>query len=87
MEEHISSLDHESGERLGIRNDAIYGGWYRLLPDGRMELLALANMRRERRLEHTPHEQARGMLAEFIKGASPNDRSMRTQPGKGHTAV
>lgn len=48
---------------------ATYGGWYRLLPDGQMELLALANMRTERRAEHTPLEQARGMLADFIQGA------------------
>jgi RNA polymerase sigma-70 factor, ECF subfamily len=46
-----------------------YGGWYRLLPDGRMELLALANMHCERRAEKTPVEQARGMLADFIRAS------------------
>src|SRR5687768_8684624 len=45
-----------------------YGGWYRLLPDGQMELLALANMHCERRTENTPVEQARGMLTDFIRG-------------------
>jgi DNA-directed RNA polymerase specialized sigma24 family protein len=45
-----------------------YGGWYRLLPDGQMELLALANMHCERRTESTPVEQARGMLTDFIRG-------------------
>lgn len=45
-----------------------YGGWYRVLPDGRMELLALANMHCERRTESTPVEQARGMLTDFIHG-------------------
>lgn len=52
-----------------------YGGWYRMLPDGRMELLALANMHCERRAESTPVEQARGMLAEFIRAARPRSGS------------
>lgn len=43
-----------------------FGGWYRLLEDGRMELLALANVHCERRPENTAIEQARGMLADFI---------------------
>lgn len=51
-----------------------YGGWYRLLPDGRMELLALANMHCERRCENTPAEQAQGMLADFVR------RSRNKQP-------
>jgi RNA polymerase sigma-70 factor (ECF subfamily) len=46
-----------------------YGGWYRLLPDGQMELLALANMHSERRDKGTPIEQARGMLADFVRSA------------------
>jgi RNA polymerase sigma-70 factor, ECF subfamily len=46
-----------------------YGGWYRQLPDGQMELLALANMLSERRPEGTPIEQARGMLADFVRSA------------------
>ena len=50
-------------------NGEIYGGWYRLLPDGQMELLALANMHCERRPENTPIEQARGMLQDFIRVA------------------
>jgi len=45
-----------------------YGGWYRVLPDGRMELLALANMHCERRSEDSPVEQAQGMLTDFIRG-------------------
>lgn len=44
-----------------------YGGWYRLLADGRMELLAQANIHNEPRSQGTPIEQARGMLAEFIE--------------------
>jgi RNA polymerase sigma-70 factor, ECF subfamily len=46
-----------------------YGGWYRQLQDGRLELLALANMLLERRPEATPIEQARGMLADFVRSA------------------
>jgi DNA-directed RNA polymerase specialized sigma24 family protein len=46
---------------------ATYGGWYRLLPDGQMELLALANMHSEHRTENTPIEQARGMLTDFVR--------------------
>ena len=49
-----------------------YGGWYRVLPDGQMELLALANMHSERRAESSPIEQARGMLADFIRTARSN---------------
>jgi DNA-directed RNA polymerase specialized sigma24 family protein len=45
-----------------------YGGWYRQLPDGQMELLALANMHCERRTESTAVEQAQGMLADFVRG-------------------
>jgi hypothetical protein len=51
---------------------ATYGGWYRILPDGQMELLALANMIIDRRDEATPHEQARAMLAEFIRATRRN---------------
>ena len=46
-----------------------YGGWYRVLADGQMELLALANIQSERRAESTPVEQARGMLADFVRTA------------------
>jgi RNA polymerase sigma-70 factor, ECF subfamily len=49
-----------------------YGGWYRQLPDGRLELLALANIHSERRAEGTPAEQARGMLADFVRSAHRN---------------
>lgn len=52
-----------------------YGGWYRVLADGQMELLALANMHSERRFESTPVEQARGMLADFIRVARPKSRT------------
>jgi RNA polymerase sigma-70 factor, ECF subfamily len=55
-----------------------YGGWYRLLPDGRMELLALANMHCERRAEKTPVEQARGMLVDFIRASREGNK--RTPP-------
>lgn len=53
---------------------ATYGGWYRVLPDGQMELLALANMRREFRPEGTATEQARGMLADFVQNGRSNAR-------------
>jgi RNA polymerase sigma-70 factor, ECF subfamily len=49
-----------------------YGGWYRQLADGRLELLALANIHSERRPEGTPIEQARGMLADFVRSAHRN---------------
>ena len=57
-----------------------YGGWYRLLTDGQMELLALANMHSERRFESTPIEQARGMLADFIRVARPTPKTDESAP-------
>jgi DNA-directed RNA polymerase specialized sigma24 family protein len=60
---------HSDLQYVSIQLDGnTYGGWYRLLPDGQMELLALANMHCERRTENTPVEQARGMLTDFIRG-------------------
>jgi DNA-directed RNA polymerase specialized sigma24 family protein len=60
---------HSDLQYVSIQLDgSTYGGWYRLLPDGQMELLALANMHCERRTENTPVEQARGMLTDFIRG-------------------
>jgi anti-sigma factor ChrR (cupin superfamily) len=60
---------HSDLQYISIQLDgSTYGGWYRLLPDGQMELLALANMHCERRSENTPVEQARGMLTDFIRG-------------------
>jgi len=52
-----------------------YGGWYRVLPDGQIELLALANIHSERRAERTPADQARGMLAEFVRSAGNAERA------------
>lgn len=61
---------HSDLQYVSIQLDGgTYGGWYRLLPDGRMELLAQANMHRERRSENTPVEQAQAMLTDFIRGA------------------
>jgi DNA-directed RNA polymerase specialized sigma24 family protein len=60
---------HSDLQYVSIQVDgSTYGGWYRQLPDGQMELLALANMHCERRSESTPVEQARGMLTDFIRG-------------------
>lgn len=72
----------------------IYGGWYRQLTDGRLELLALANMHSERRTESTPIEQARGMLADFVRSARQDGLtgddaraiSMSTRDGEGSKA-
>jgi DNA-directed RNA polymerase specialized sigma24 family protein/anti-sigma factor ChrR (cupin superfamily) len=68
-----------------------YGGWYRLLPDGRMELLALANMHCERRAEKTPIEQARGMLVDFIrasrKGNEPTPPDPVADEGRGASTL
>jgi DNA-directed RNA polymerase specialized sigma24 family protein len=60
---------HSDLQYVSIQLDgSTYGGWYRVLPDGQMELLALANMHCERRTESTPVDQARGMLTDFIRG-------------------
>jgi RNA polymerase sigma-70 factor (ECF subfamily) len=61
---------HSDLQYVSLQSDGkTYGGWYRQLPDGRLELLALANMHSERRPEGTPVEQARGMLADFVRSA------------------
>jgi anti-sigma factor ChrR (cupin superfamily) len=63
---------HSDLQYVSIQVDGkTYGGWYRLLADGQMELLALANMHCERRYENTAVEQARGMLSDFIRVARP----------------
>jgi DNA-directed RNA polymerase specialized sigma24 family protein len=46
-----------------------YGGWYRVLANGHLELLALANMRSALRSEGAPVDQARAMLFDFIRTA------------------
>jgi DNA-directed RNA polymerase specialized sigma24 family protein len=74
--EQVKQSIHSDLEYVSIQVDSrTYGGWYRLLPDGQMELLALANMHCERRPENTPVEQARGMLADFIRVAGPKQRT------------
>jgi RNA polymerase sigma-70 factor (ECF subfamily) len=73
--EQVKQTIHSDLEYVSIQVESrTYGGWYRLLPDGQMELLALANMHCERRPENTPLEQARGMLADFIRVARPKQR-------------
>jgi RNA polymerase sigma-70 factor, ECF subfamily len=68
-------------------NGRTYGGWYRVLPDGQMELLALANIHSERRAESSPIEQARGMLADFIRGGrSPTEGSAPINATNGSNA-
>jgi anti-sigma factor ChrR (cupin superfamily) len=72
---------HSDLQYVSIQLDGnTYGGWYRLLPDGQMELLALANMHCERRTESTPVDQARGMLTDFIRG-------VRRKPANGSGAT
>lgn len=72
--EQVERSVHSDLQYVSIQVDGkTYGGWYRLLPDGQMELLALANMHCERRHENTAVEQARGMLTDFIRVARPKD--------------
>jgi len=67
---------HSDLQYVSIQLDGrTYGGWYRLLPDGQMELLALANMHCELRTENTPSEQARGMLSDFVRGVRRKSKS------------
>lgn len=73
---------HSDLQYVSIQVDGdTYGGWYRLLPDGQMELLALANMHCERRTEGTPVEQARGMLTDFIRGLRRKSKSGESAGG------
>lgn len=63
-------------------NEKTYGGWYRVLPDGKMQLLAFANVHCQRRTESTPVEQARGMLADFVLVARPKPKANGSATGK-----
>lgn len=74
--EQVKQSVHSDLQYVSIQVDGnTYGGWYRVLPDGQMELLALANMHCELRHENTPIEQARGMLTDFIRIARPKPQT------------
>lgn len=67
---HRRQSAHSDLQYVSLQVDGkTYGGWYRMLADGRMELLALANIQSERRPENTPIDQARAMLADFVRAA------------------
>jgi len=79
---------HSDLQYVSIQVDGkTYGGWYRMLPDGQMELLALANVHSERRPEHKPIDQARGMLADFIRVARPNRKAEGSPPSNAETGL
>ncbi len=44
-----------------------FGGWYRVLRDGRLELLALGSIWYQRRGASLPQRQARAMLARLVR--------------------
>lgn len=68
---HDEAVNHQDLQYVSLDIEGqTYGGWYRLLEDGRMELLALATMHSELRGERTPLEQAQGMLADFIRSTA-----------------
>jgi hypothetical protein len=53
---------------VSIQLDGItFGGWYRLRPDGRMELMARGHMTWDSRSQAIPLEQAKEMLSELIR--------------------
>ena len=80
--EPVQASVHSDLQYVSIQLDgSTYGGWYRVLPDGQMELLALANMHCERRSESTPVEQARGMLEDFIRRARRKPKVADATPG------
>jgi DNA-directed RNA polymerase specialized sigma24 family protein len=82
--EQVKSSVHSDLQYISIEVDGnTYGGWYRTLADGQMELLALANMHCERRPENTPIEQARGMLADFIRVARSKPKTIRSATANG----
>lgn len=45
----------------------LFGGWYRILRDGRIELLALGGIWREPARGSLPQRQARAMLARLVR--------------------
>lgn len=45
----------------------LFGGWYRVLEDERLELAALGNVWHERRRALLPQRQARAMLARLVR--------------------
>jgi len=56
----------------------LFGGWYRVLHDGRIELLALGGIWRAPAKGSLPQRQARAMLARLVRLRVPNgERSSR----------
>jgi len=49
----------------------LFGGWYRLLHDGRIELLALGGVWRAPARTTLPQRQARAMLARLVRLRGP----------------
>ena len=45
----------------------LFGGWYRVLHDGRLELSALGGIWYARRGASLPHRQARALLARLVR--------------------
>ncbi|MBL8266272.1 hypothetical protein [Steroidobacter sp.] len=80
-----SALEQHPLEYVSLEIDGkTYGGWYRLLEDGRMELLALATMHSEQRAEGTPLEQAKGMLTDFIRSSTQRRAGVLIAHGARH---
>jgi RNA polymerase sigma-70 factor, ECF subfamily len=85
--EQVKQTVHSDLEYVSLQVDgATYGGWYRVLADGRMELLALANVHCERRPENTPVEQARGMLSDFVRVARPRSKTNGSATANGKSS-
>jgi RNA polymerase sigma-70 factor (ECF subfamily) len=86
--ERVKQSVHSDLQYVSLQVDGrTFGGWYRVLPDGQMELLALANMHCERRFESTPTEQARGMLADFIRAARPKAKTNGSAADSANTGL
>lgn len=80
-----SALDQHQLQYVSLEIDGqTYGGWYRVLDDGRMELLALATMHSEQRAEGTPLEQAKGMLTDFIRSSNRRQKDVLSVRGARH---
>jgi len=66
------SLDNDLQYITQCVAGTLFGGWYRVLEDGRIELLALGGIWRAPAQGSLPQRQARAMLARLVRLRVPS---------------